>query len=322
MRKKITPICRKILYGKRNYFDCYEAAVGGLLQYHLNGTVDVKSLYSLFDAVSLSIDNKGKISLHSRVLDVNSLMIQVLGFEPLSFPDITALEECNNHESPFIVDFDEYYFKGYHNYQTCHFGHAALATEILDRSRIIILDPVLEFMGDSCCVEKILTVPDHPDDVQALTGTILRKLNDFHPSGITDRLVTDILRNNIEVWRGGEAGTGGQSYYFGLTALENFTDVLKNNGKYDFSIEFYKWIYPLVWKEEYLNRSNDSRSLSISSHLKMIIHEMEQFETILLRLKSSGNARLRGSALKRWDTIVSMAYKYIILERERIEQYS
>jgi hypothetical protein len=322
MRKIITPICREILYGKRNYFDCYEAAVGGLLQYHLNDTVDVKSLYSLFDAVSLSIDDEEKLFLHSRALDVNSLMVQVLGFEPLSFSDITALVETNTEESPFIVDFDEYYFEGYHNYQTCHFTHAALAADILDRSRIIILDPVLEFMGDSCCVEKILRVPDYPDNVQALTGTILRKRNDFHPSCITDRLVTDILINNIEVWRGGETNTGGESHFFGLTALEKFTEALNNNGEYIFGTDFYKWIYPIVWKEEYLQKFNDFSSLTISSHLRMIINEMEQFETILLRLKSSGNARLRGSALKRWDDIVSMAYKYISLERERIGQYS
>jgi hypothetical protein len=321
MGRTITPICREIRFGKRNYFDCYEAAVGGLLQYHVNSSVDVKSLYSLFDAVSLSIDNKERIYLHSRALDVNNFMMQVLGFEPMAFSDITTLLEINPHDSPFIIDFDEYYFKGYHNYQTTHFRHAALATEVLDYSRIIILDPVLEFMGDSCCVEKILTVPDHLDDMQVLTCTILRERKGFHAESIKkDQLETDILRINTDVWRGGE--TEGEIYYFGLTALEKFKNVLMNNGKYIIGTEFYKWIYPLVWKEEYLQKRNDSRSLMISSHLRKMITEMEQLETILLRLKSSKNARLHHSALERWDKITSMVYQYITLERERIGQYS
>lgn len=322
MRKTIFPICRDIQFGKRNYFDCYEAAVGGLLQYHLNDSIDVKSLYCLFDAVCLSIDQQQGIYLHSRIPDINYIILQILGFDPLSFTNVSELLKSNNAD-PFIIDFDEYYFEGYHNFRKTHFRHASIATEVINPYSIKILDPVLEFLGDSCCVEKILSIPGYLEDANALDFIILTDKNKNATHGKIlnyEQLKISISKNNIEFWQGKKFNNDDQLYYFGIAAFDKFTELFTNATHNVFSTEFYKWIYPLVWKEEYFTKIDNPQSLLISSHLKDLINEMEQLEVILLRLKSSNNARLHKSAIIRWDNIVSKIHKYIKLENERIEQ--
>jgi len=322
MRKTIIPLCRDIQFGKRNYFDCYEAAVGGLLQFHLNNTIDVKSLYSLFDAVCLSIDKQERIYLHSRLPDINNIIIQILGFELISFHNITELFKSNN-TGPFIVDFDEFYFEGYHNYKKSHFRHASIASEVKNPSSIIILDPVLEFLGDSCCVEKTLYIPSHLNDDNALVFIIIKdnNKNENHDKIFySDQLTLNISKYNTNIWRSEYINNDSEIYYFGISALEKFMELLMNKNNNVYNTEFYKWIYPLVWKQEFLQKLDDPQSLLISSHMRNIINEMEQLELILLRLKSSKNNRLHNSAIKRWNKIVSMLYKYLKLENERIGQ--
>ncbi len=324
MQFQVQPISLKPRLGARNYFDCFESSVGGLLSYCLGGQDLVKPLYCLFDCCAISTDFHGVTSLCPRAADVNALILQAFGFRREALRYNGDLGVLQSVAGPFYVDFDEYYFHGYHHYRRVHFRHASLCSQVDMVGKLTILDPVLDFTRDTGYDSNFLSIPSDINGTDALLFVYLKSAStpSKSPIELSRQLLSIIPKENLAAWKCTDTNTDGAiEHSFGLMAYKKFLVLLRNRmGNLLGADHFYRWIFPLVWKLEYLNElhSHEEACVRERNLLSDWIDKMEKLEVILLRLTSSRSEILWTSALKRWEEILSIAEEYLILEERRI----
>lgn len=306
--------------GQRNYFDCYESAFGGLLAIHINNYILTSNLYSLLDCLALFTDKNNNIYVQTRAIDINSLLINILGLELVA----VQIEELKESNKNFVISFDEFYAQENYHYQKKHFTHASLGVEIINRLSFKVIDPGLEVttsVGYTAC-ERIINfdnaIYDDKNNLSLFTlksrnGSTIKYDNSEWQNSITARL----RELNIALWLGKiELKTNHKNLYYGINALEKFSKSLTEFPKVETAAsEFYKWIFPLFWGNDYIKRNNKTIHKEINIILEIIIKEMEIFETNLLRLKANYKVSLHNSAIKRWDNISALLRNYIHLSQ-------
>jgi hypothetical protein len=308
--------------GQRHYFDCYESAFGGMLAYYYNNYDFILKLYSIPDAIALYINqDSSEIILNSRSLDINSFAIENLGFTLIGNSDIYKFR-LRSKETPFVVCFDEYYVKENNHYKKEHFFHASLGIEIIDPLHIKVSDPGLKIPKDlkSYCERIISFDKDIINQPDAIHYYLLEKKKDFVKLN-QDELFKSISVLNINFWKNIISTNQYSNVYFGMEALSVFKSQLEAFKNINLAAqEFYKWIFPIYWKNHYLQNLKDKTSIEITKILTLVIKEMEIFETNLLRLITSYKQSLHLSSIERWNKICKLLKEYIILEEERVRE--
>lgn len=323
MKQLVSPLIlsnQKI--GQRHYFDCYESAFGGMLAYYFDDYNFILQLYSIPDTISLYIkQNTSEVMLNSRSLDMNSFVIENLGFTLVSNSDLGKFS-LRSKEAPFVVCFDEYYVKENNHYKKKHFFHASLGLKIIDYLHIKVSDPGLKIPKDlkSYCERIISFDKDIINQPNVIHYYLLEKKKDFVKLN-QDELFKSISVLNINFWKNNISTNQYSNVYFGMEALSMFKSQLEAFKNINLAAqEFYKWIFPLYWKKHYIQKFDDSLSNEIVKLLTIVIEEMEIFETNLLRLITNYKESLHLSSIERWNKICKLLKEYIILEEERVRE--
>ncbi len=288
--------------GRRNYFDCFESTIGGVIAERIAKPEAVLSLFSLPDAFALVQTEDKKAELLCRCFDVNS---SILGFYNLAVEEFTEFEEFikrrKSDESFFLV-YDEFYVLENNNYNKTSFIHASVGKEVLSKNSFKVSDPQLIVENNYGYDDRIINFQSPAGSkiecsfylVNAIPGSE-RNYTEF---------VVGMERFNAENWKGKQEIAG---LFTGIAAAMKYKELLEEQ---IFIKDFYKWIFPLVWKREYLKNQNESE---ITELLSQVINEMEVFETNILRLKISFSEKLFQKSLSRFDNIIELLDKYIEL---------
>ncbi len=328
MKQEILPLIltnQKI--GQRHYFDCYESAFGGLAAFHHNSFSFVRDLYSILDCFSLILDDNNKINLNSRSVEVNGLAREILGFNLVSFSNYNEFMKINEKGKPFVISFDEFYVQENNHYRKTHFNHASLGLEIIDKLNVKIMDPGLEItkpIGYSADERVISFAEDIYNDNEGVKYFILEANNNLSVDRQSVEWQKNVIKNleklNIDLWKNHiKPEQDFHRYYFGTKALEVFAEFLSDYPKVEKAAsEFYKWIFPIYWKQFFLRKNDDGLSQSLGQLLATIVKEMEIFETNLLRLKAAYKHGLHDDSIKRWNKIISLFRGYLEKEEKRI----
>ncbi|MGB9591860.1 MAG: hypothetical protein ACPL1K_05025, partial [Candidatus Kryptoniota bacterium] len=258
-------------------------------------------------------------------LSVNQMLLRAFNFEMRPYASISTLSGELNGSVPFLAEFDEYYFEKYSHFRKDHFLHASFARRIVSGSSIEIVDPVLRWETDYGFENKVLGIPSlSPNGKRDVARFYLLRENG---SGITASpdwqiLERQLLTLNLEMWKLQNffvASVGSRSYA-GITALRIFSEIIVGDALVSKASarQFYKWIFPFVWKLEYFRKSLSPGAVLQVSLMESIVREMEIFEGVLLRLLVSRDSYLHSAAVKRWARIISLVEKYIELEASRL----
>jgi hypothetical protein len=313
--------------GQRHYFDCYESAFGGLIASYINNHSFVRNLYSIIDCFSLCVNENKSINVISRAIEVNGLTREILGVNLISLSNFVDLIKINEKNKPFVISFDEFYLQENSHYRKTHFNHASLGLEIIDRLNVKIMDPGLEItkpIGYSADERIISFDEDIYNDNEGVRYFILEANNNFSVDTQSVEWQKNVIKNleklNIDLWKNHiKPEQDFRGYYFGTKALEVFAEFLSDYSKVEKAAsEFYKWIFPIYWKQFFLRKNDDELSQSLGQLLATIVKEMEIFETNLLRLKATYKHGLHDDSIKRWNKIISLFRGYFEKEEKRI----
>lgn len=314
--------------GQRHYFDCYESAFGGLLAFHHGNVKAILNLYSIVDSLSLTIDPKtGGIILKSRALDINNLVMNALGYELVELKKIKTLFNHYKKNKIFITVFDEFFVKENNNYLKKHFSHASLTYGITNKDTLQVMDPVLKITKDGNSFDKRIITFD--TKIFTLDRAILfyfMKKKDgktYISNQYLHKLYEKFSQINLDIWNNTISNNSNSNYYYyGLESFIVFTNSLKDLSCVEqAATEFYKWIFPIYWKREYLKSFNKEINTKIIHILNKIISEMEIFETNLLRLTAFRKEKLYFATISRWERIIILFKKYISLEKIRVDEF-
>lgn len=308
--------------GQRHYFDCFESAFGGLTANKTGKYDTVRDLYCLFDAVALVWDEKDNIQLKSRVINVDESIRKIFGFTLRKFRQFSEFSKSYDGLSVFVVVFDEYYLKENQNYLKTHFTHASIVKKMIDKNNLIVVDPGLEItkpVGYSAD-ERELFIPDELYESNSCFFYTLGtedKEHSYEVMNIT-KMQNQISKFNLNCWENVE-NQSVPNFLYGKEALIEFGTKLSNKKIIaKSSTEFYKWIFPLFWKKNYIENLNTQSGKELAKILSGIIKELEIFETNLMRLVNSTNESLYVASQKRWEKIIELISIYIRLEKERV----
>ena len=314
-------ILRNLCKGQRNYFDCYESAIGGLVAIEINNYNFVLNFYSQLDCLALILGDQEQLLLQPRPIDLNILLLNLIGYE---LSRVSLDELLLNLSSYFVIEFDEFYTKENSHYRKQHFDHASLGVEILNKFSFKVVDPELivsskdSYSDTSRIISFDNTIYDKKDKI--FFYILKRKNNNivYCDTNWQNETSKRIFEANIHLWLG-EAEIKNKKIFYGFSALKIFLDFLTNFSKIELAVrEFYKWIFPLFWKREFLRKNCLSQKKDVYSILEKIINEMEIFETMLLRLVANYETKLHASAIIRWENIMSLLSKYVQLEKLNI----
>jgi len=293
--------------GKRNYFDCFESTIGGVIAERIAKPEAVLSLFSLPDAFALVQTEDKKAELLCRCFDVNS---SILGFYNLAVEEFTEFEEFikkrKSDESFFLV-YDEFYVLENNNYNKTSFIHASVGKEILSSNSFKVSDPQLIVENNYGYDDRIINFQS-PAGSKIECSYYLVKDIQGSENNFND-FVSGMEKFNADNWKGKQEISG---LFTGIEAAKKYKELLTEK---IFIKDFYKWIFPLVWKREYLIKNEET---TIIKSLDEIIREMEVFETNLLRINSVFSDRLYQKALSRFDLIIDLLGVYIELNNRRV----
>lgn len=305
--------------GQRNYFDCYESALGGLIAAEINNYELTQNLYSLIDCFVLINDEKERVFLQPKAVDVNELITLIFGLEIAS----CSIDEIIACKKNFVLSYDEYYAKENYHYRKKHFNHASLGLEIISKLNFKIIDPGLEItkpVGYSADERTISFDNEIFEDQNKLLIFTMKSKNDsvnnYDDKRWQNSIIAKLEELNAALWSNkAEIRIDNKNFFYGIKALEKFSESLTEFSNVETAAnEFYKWIFPLYWKNDYIKRNNSVADNKLIILLENIIKEMEILETNLLRLKANYKSSLHNSAIKRWDNISSMIRQYIQVE--------
>ncbi len=304
--------------GSRNYFNCFDAAFGGLLQYHLGPDLPVGFFYSLFDAPRLNVSHDLSFSRLSRAADPNSRVPQALDVEFKRYQNWEEFSAAHaGRDKPFVAELDEFFIKGYFHFQKAHYCHASLGTRITGQSSFVVLDPDLAFRDTSGYHEAVIDLPNTSDDSYAAFYTIETEI--AHASS-REELEYQIAAENLTLWNSesiSQTSTGSEAV--GKRSLELFMWAIQSEAVLQAIVqEFWTWIVPFAWKRDYL-RSNSLRlHSSLDLVLTKLIRQLEELESSLLRIRVSKSDRLRDLIRIKSGAVIDTVEDYMILESERI----
>lgn len=311
--------------GQRNYFDCYESALGGLLALEIKNYQFIQNIYSIIDCLALNISKNGKFYLQSKTIDINTFLINTLGFEI----NTSSIEEMKGFKKNFVLSFDEYYVKENSHYMKEHFYHASLGIEIINKRCFKVIDPGLQITTNDgyTAAERFINFDNEIyGDKKNITLLNLKLKSDlkigYNNKKWQENLKRKLKEFNIDLWLNRtDILNHNQNYHYGIKAIRIFAEALLEFKNIETTANiFYKWIFPLYWKKEYLIRNSKREASQTISLLENIIKEMEMFETILLRMKTKFKSNLHNSAIKRWEEIMIKITEYVQLELERNER--
>lgn len=318
--------------GQRNYFDCFEASYGGLLAFHIKNYRLIRDFYCLFDCFSLIESSTQKVQLSSRSFDINNYAYNMFGFEEVKIDSLLKSSIKTQIHEPFIIYLDEYYVRENKNYHSSHFYHCSLGKKIVSRNRIIVIDPGLEItkgIGYSAD-ERIINIDNEifakPENFLIIIAK--RKNNCDHDQRVKNKNVLSMFLSlrklNFDYWnRSSVENNTTSTVFFGLEALEVLGQMISTPSIInDISNNFYKWIFPIYWKYDYLKRISleNPKYSRICNILFSLIHKMEIVETILLRLRSNYSSKLHESLTQKFNDLYSMVIIYLKEECDMINQ--
>jgi hypothetical protein len=296
---------------ERNYFQCIDAAFGGLIAEELNAYQQILNIYSICDAPKLSVSkNDNDYHLSARAIGVHLELLNLLQvtLKETKFKSTLELDEVNINR-PFLISFNEMFVKEYSNYQKRNHYHYSLGLEIKG-SKVTVLEPRFTYQNGRGVDEKDIDLQELLDNEPE--SFIVYTINDkVDAQSISfDEIEKLFVSTNLNIWHTEEVfETEDVIEYVGFNALIHFAKLIENQEiVMTVSSKILEWVYGFKWKQYYYEHNN--RNSEIAQILEEIVKELNVFGTIVFRLSKKYRSNLHTASIEKWKSIKQLFKNY------------